>query len=153
MKNVEKSVLIWYSPQEMYNLVTDVNSYPSFLPWCSSADILETTPEGVMARLGIGYAGIKQHFTTRNHNVPGKSVTMDLVDGPFSALKGVWTFTALPPVPPQTEPPRACRIHFQISYAFSSRPLEFLIGPVFDRITKTFVDAFIKRAHTVYGSQ
>jgi len=151
MKNVKKSVLIWYSPREMYDLVIDVKAYPTFLPWCNSAEVVETLPEGMVARLGIGYGSINQKFTTRNHHEPGKSVTMDLVDGPFSSLKGVWTFTELPATPPQTEPPRACRINFEISYEFSSKALEFVLGPVFDRIVNSQVEAFIKRANTVYG--
>lgn len=151
MKNVKKSILIWYSPQEMYDLVIRAEHYPEFLPWCSSAKILEETPTSMVAKLGIGLGGLQQSFTTRNTMVPNESVTIDLVDGPFSHLHSQWRFDALPPTPPQVDPPRACRVHFQIDYEIASRALNFVMGPLFERITTTYVDAFVKRAGVVYG--
>ena len=41
MKHVKKSVLLWYSAREMYDLVVDIEHYPRFLPWCESATVLE----------------------------------------------------------------------------------------------------------------
>ena len=41
MKHVKKSVLLWYSPHEMYQLVIDVETIRSFLPWCERAEVLE----------------------------------------------------------------------------------------------------------------
>ena len=41
MKTVHKSVLIWYSAEEMYALVTDVAKYPEFLPWCDRSRVIE----------------------------------------------------------------------------------------------------------------
>src|ERR1044071_9510400 len=66
MKHVKKSVLLWYSPHEMYRLVTDIARYPEFLPWCERADILEHRDEGVTAKLSLAYAGVRHAFTTRN---------------------------------------------------------------------------------------
>ena len=81
MKKLHKSVLIWYSPEEMFRLVTDVDAYPQFLPWCDHARVLETTEQGMTAEIGLKMAGIKQAFTTRNTHVPGREVQMQLVDG------------------------------------------------------------------------
>ena len=95
MKHVVKSVLLWYSPREMFDLVTAVQDYPRFLPWCESADVLEDHGDGVTARLGLHYMGVRHAFTTRNHNVPGERVSIELVDGPFSLLDGTWVFKPL----------------------------------------------------------
>ena len=65
MKHVRKSVLLWYSPREMFDLVVGVEAYPSFLPWCQSAEVLEQHDDGVVARLGLSYMGVRQSFTTR----------------------------------------------------------------------------------------
>ena len=65
MKTVKKSVLIWYSPQEMYGLVTDVPAYPQFLPWCDHSSILDSDDAGMTAEVGISFSGIRQTFTTR----------------------------------------------------------------------------------------
>jgi ribosome-associated toxin RatA of RatAB toxin-antitoxin module len=148
MKHVKKSVLLWYSPQEMYDLVTAVQDYPRFLPWCARAEVLETHPDGMTARLHLAYAGVQHAFTTRNEHVPGQSVLVKLVDGPFSLLDGHWQF--MPLGRPGSEA-AACKIDFDMRYAFSSRALEAVVSPVFDRIANTFVDSFVKRAEEVYG--
>lgn len=146
MKNIQKSVLIWYSPQEMFSLVTDVARYPEFLPWCNKAQVLESDENGMLAEVGISMAGVKQVFTTRNLNIPGREVKMNLVKGPFSQLDGVWRFS---PVGDGSE--RACKVELSLDYGFSSPPLAALVGPIFDKIASTLVDAFVKRAEHVYG--
>ncbi len=149
MKHVKKSVLLWYSAREMYDLVTGCDAYPHFLPWCERSELLEQTETTQVVRLHLGYAGLKHAFTTRNVNVPAESVVMSLVDGPFSALDGVWQFK---PLGAEGSPP-ACRVEFDLAYAFSSKPLEAVLSPVFDRVANTFVDSFVKRAEQVYGAR
>ena len=146
MKNIHKSVLIWYTPEEMFRLVTDVARYPEFLPWCDRARVLETDNQGMLAEVGISVGGIQQTFTTRNEHVEGRSVGMSLVQGPFSKLSGVWRFT---PVGDGTQ--RACKVELELQYGFSSKTLAAIVGPVFDKIAASMVDAFVKRAETVYG--
>jgi len=146
MKNVHKSVLIWYSAQEMFALVTQVALYPQFLPWCDQAAVLAEDPSGMTAEVGIAFGGIHQKFITRNTHVEGREVLMKLVKGPFSNLDGTWSFT---PVGDGNQ--RACRVNLQLNYGFDNIALSVLIGPVFDRIAGSLVDAFVKRAVQVYG--
>jgi ribosome-associated toxin RatA of RatAB toxin-antitoxin module len=127
MKTVHKSVLIWFSAEEMFALVTDVARYPAFLPWCDKA--------GVVAH---------KTFTTRNTHKPGRQVDLVLVNGPFKHLDGQWKFVPL-------GEQRACRIELTLNYSFDS-VLGALVGPVFDRIAATLVDAFVKRAEQVYAA-
>ncbi len=154
MKHVRKTVLLWYSPREMYDLVTQVERYPEFLPWCSSADILERHDNGMTAKLSLHYAGLRHAFTTRNTHELNQRVRMELVDGPFSKLDGDWQFLPLNrPGAPAAGEPRACKVEFELRYAFSSFALEAVVSPVFDRIANTFVDSFVKRAEQVYGAR
>ena len=146
MKNVHKSVLIWYSPEEMFALVTDVAKYPEFLPWCDHASVLALEPDGMKAEVGISIAGIHQTFTTRNTHVPGREVRMKLVDGPFSSLDGIWKF-----LPLGQGDQRASKVTLELHYAFKSAALAAVVGPVFDKIAGSLVDAFVKRAEQVYG--
>ncbi len=95
MKHVKRSVLLWYAPSEMYSLVTAVEQYPQFLPWCDNAQVLEQHADGVTARLSLSVLGLRQHFTTRNVHVPDTSVQLKLIDGPFTHLEGRWDFHAL----------------------------------------------------------
>ena len=148
MKHVRKSVLLWYSPREMYDLVTSVDRYPEFLPWCDRAELVQVHDDGVTARLGLAYMGVKHSFTTRNVHMAPDSVTVQLVDGPFSLLDGTWLFKPLGR--PGSEQ-LACKIEFDLRYAFASPALETVVSPVFDRVANTFVDSFVRRAEDVYG--
>ena len=147
MKHVKKSVLLWYSPHEMYALVTGVADYPKFLPWCERAEVLDEAAGGMTARLHLAFAGIRHTFTTRNRQVADASVLLSLVDGPFSLLDGSWKFM------PLGVGGAACKIEFELRYAFASLALEAVVSPVFDRIANTFVDSFVKRAAQVYGER
>jgi ribosome-associated toxin RatA of RatAB toxin-antitoxin module len=146
MKTVNKSVLIWYSSHEMYTLVTDVASYPQFLPWCDHSQVVDEDAGGMTAEVGISFGGIRQTFTTRNTHVPDQEVGMALVKGPFSKLDGIWKFH---PLGDGTQ--RACKVELKLNYGFDNGALAKLVGPVFDKIAASMVDAFVKRAQQVYG--
>jgi ribosome-associated toxin RatA of RatAB toxin-antitoxin module len=135
----------------MYTLVTAVPDYPKFLPWCERAEVLEQHDSGMTARMHLAYAGVRHAFTTRNAHVEDASVQVDLIDGPFSLLEGFWRFNPL--AMPGDDAAQACRIEFEMRYAFSSKPLEAVLSPVFDRVANTFVDSFVRRAEQVYGAR
>jgi ribosome-associated toxin RatA of RatAB toxin-antitoxin module len=153
MKHVRKSVLLWYSPAEMYELVTAIEAYPQFLPWCSSAEVLERRDDGITARLGLAYMGVRQQFTTRNDHLPRRAVFLRLVDGPFSRLEGRWQFFPVGSEDEAGNDPRACRVEFELRYAFASAALEAVVSPAFDKVANTFVDSFVRRAEQLYGSR
>jgi len=145
MKTVKKSVLIWYSPAEMYRLVIDVDRYPEFLPWCDKARVVSLEEDGMLAEIGIAFSGIHQTFSTRNHHQADRQVIINLVNGPFSQLEGEWNF-----LPLGDSEQRACKVELSLTYGFDST-LARLISPVFDKIAGSMVDAFVKRAKHVYG--
>lgn len=147
MKTIHKSVLLSHSAHEMFALVTNIEHYPHFLPWCDHGEVLELKDDGMLARVGMAISGLRQSFTTRNTHESDRKVLMELVDGPFSQLDGVWLFTPL-----GDGTLRACKVEFKLSYGFSSSTLAALVGPVFDKIAGNLVDAFVKRADQVYGT-
>jgi len=143
MAMVEKSVLIAHSAQEMFDLVDAVEDYPKFLPWCSQTRVDYRDDKKTVATLHISYLSVKSHFTTENDKIIPTSMKLHLVDGPFRRLEGVWNFKPLAE--------NACKIEFQLSYGFSSKMFEKVIGPVFTQIANTFVEAFVRRADEIYG--
>jgi ribosome-associated toxin RatA of RatAB toxin-antitoxin module len=145
MKTVHKSVLLHFSAEEMFALVTGVNQYPAFLPWCDRARVIDEDAAGMTAEIGMAFGGLHQSFTTRNQHTPGRQVRMQLVKGPFSRLDGVWDF-----VPLGASVDRACKVSFELHYDFASPTLRALVGPVFDKIAGNLVEAFVKRAEQVY---
>ena len=144
MHCVERSVLVPFSARQMFALVAQVERYPEFMPSCGGAVVTERSDHGMRASITIALAGIRQTFTTQNqHDYPHK-IDLKLVDGPFSELTGEWVFSPLAQ--------DACKVLFTLNYAFSSRTLEALVGPIFNRIASSFIDSFTQRAQAMYGN-
>jgi ribosome-associated toxin RatA of RatAB toxin-antitoxin module len=150
LNSIQKSVLIWYSAQQMFDLVSDVASYPQFLPWCDRASVVQRHADGQTAEIGLNFRGLRQSFTTRNTHVQLLGGVMEdrlqLVNGPFSKLDGVWRFS-----PVGGADMGSCKIELQLSYDFDNVAMAAVVGPVFDWIASSLVDAFVKRAEQVYG--
>jgi len=143
MPRVERSVLVHYSAEQMFDLVAEVEDYPQFLPWCSGS---HTEPEhggGLDATVEIDYRGIRSRFTTRNQMRYPEQIRMTLVDGPFRSLEGIWHFHALRP--------GACKVQLNLNYAFASGLLGRAVAPVFDLIANSMIDSFVQRAAQIYG--
>lgn len=147
MKTVNKSVLIWYTPHEMYDLVTDVKRYSEFLPWCEATRILEEHGDGMTAQVAIAFGGVRQTFTTRNVHTIGSQVNIELLDGPFSHLEGQWRF-----LPLGDGSQRASKVDLVINYRLNSSTLGKLAAPAISKIATDLVGAFVKRAEQVYGN-
>jgi len=142
MHSVERSVLVPFSAAKMFDLVAEVEKYPEFMPWCGGAVVSERTEHGMRASITIALAGVRQSFSTQNRHDYPHTIELELVDGPFSALTGKWSFVVLEQ--------EACKVLFTLNYAFSSRTLETLVGPIFNRIASSFIDSFTQRAHAIY---
>ncbi len=145
MPEVVKTVLVAYTPAEMFVLVDGVEEYPSFLPWCGGSQLHARDAETTEATIHISYMQVKQHFSTRNRKVYPEAMYIKLKEGPFRQLEGEWHFKALGDA--------ACKIEFRLHYEFSSTLLAKLLGPVFGHIANTLVDAFVQHAEKVYGAR
>lgn len=142
MHSVRRSVLVPYRCEQMFDLVADVERYPEFMPWCGGAHVESRNQTGMQATLQIHFAGIRQSFTTRNEHRYPHEITVHLVSGPFSSLSGRWLFQSLGE--------QGCKVLYTMQYAFASRALSAVVGPVFNRIAGSFIDSFTKRAHVLY---
>lgn len=142
MPEVNRSVLVEYSTEQMFALVDRVEDYPGFLPWCGGTTLLQRDAEVTRASILINYHGIRQSFTTENAKRAPTEMRIRLVEGPFRRLDGSWRFTGLAG--------RGCKVELSLNYEYSSRLLETLLGPVFNHIATTLVEAFVKRAGQVY---
>ena len=139
-----------HSPQQMYDLVADIERYPEFLPLCESLRVLRRQPgpgdtEVCVAEMGVGYKAIRERFTTRVTLDPAeRRIVAEYIDGPFRHLENRWTFK-------ETATGSGCDVDFFITYEFKSRTLGLLMGTMFDRAFRKFTDAFESRANRVYG--
>ena len=139
-----------HSAEAMFDLVADVERYPEFVPFCEMLNVRGRRKAGetevLVADMTVGYKLIRESFTSKvTLDRPGLSIRADYLDGPFRTMENSWTFTPAPE--------GGSDISFCIEYEFRSRALALLMGTMFDRVFRTFADAFERRADIVYGSR
>lgn len=143
MPTVDRSALVRYSANQMFDLVNDIESYPQFLPWCRSARVLSRQEDEIRATIEIARGRVRKSFTTRNCLNPPETIELQLVEGPFSHMHGLWHFQDLRD--------DACKVSLKLEFEFANALLRAAIGPVFNRIADSLVDSFCRRAEQVYG--
>ena len=144
MTTITRSSLVMYTPEQMFELVNNVEAYPEFLPWCRGSEIISKNEDVICASLDIAKGGIHHMFSTRNTLDHGRSIRIELIDGPFRHLEGFWQFSPI-------GDGQGCRVQLDMDFEFSTRLLDLALGPVFTQISGSLVDAFCKRAREIYG--
>ena len=147
MREIYRSAITPYSAEAMYDLVTDIEAYRTFLPWCNESTILSSSDAGpeqeVVARLGLAQGPLTGQFTTRNRGVRPTSLVLTLVEGPFSELEGEWRFEPLGD--------SGCKLELKMRFAFSNPLKDMLLGAFFEQTCNKLVDAFVTRAGEIYA--
>lgn len=128
----------------MYALVADVESYPKFLPWCSGVEVHSRSDDIVEASLELQRAGLKKRFRTRNVLTPERSISLQLVGGPFRHLSGGWQFTPLGDA--------GTKVALELEFEFDNKALDLMMGAFFEDTCNSLVEAFTERAAAVYGT-
>lgn len=146
MTLISRNALVPYSVEEMYALVDNIETYASFLPWCKSTDIISRNELEVQASIEIARGALNKSFTTLNRLQKNKMIEMRLVKGPFKHLQGYWRFDSL-------KDNSASKISLDLEFEFENKLIALAVGPVFNQITNSMVDAFCKRAQEVYGER
>ncbi|WP_299443806.1 type II toxin-antitoxin system RatA family toxin [uncultured Rhodospira sp.] len=131
-----------YTPQEMYDLVADVERYPQFLPWCLASRIKKREGNVFHADLVVGFKMIRERFTSRVTLTSGERIDVAYTEGPFHYLNNHWIF----------EPAeKGCTIDFYVDFEFRSAFLQRIMGSLFNEAVRRMVAAFDKRAEQLYG--
>jgi ribosome-associated toxin RatA of RatAB toxin-antitoxin module len=141
---IRRHALVRYSPAQMFDLVNDVEAYPTRFSWCANAEVVERERDSMLvARLDLRFAGLTQSFTTRNTTDAPHRLHMHLVDGPLRSLEGEFTFTALGG--------DGCKIALALDFEYAG----LLAGPAlrlgFQGLANRLVDDFCSAAAKVYG--
>lgn len=143
MTTIERSALVPYTADQMFDVVEHVAAYPDFLPWCSRANVLEQSREHQVAELELSRAGMMQRFTTRNTlERPGR-ITLALVRGPFRRLTGEWRFTPLGNM--------GCKVELMLTFEMDGQLMKMALGQLWAMAADRMVDAFCVRAESLYG--
>lgn len=142
MRRVNRSALVPYSAADMYELVKDVEAYPSFLPWCDYAEVHIARPDFIEASLELHRHGISKRFRTRNALQENVSLGIELVGGPFRHLSGGWQFQQLADA--------GSKVVLELEFEFESRATDIVFGRFFEGTCNSLVDSFTKRASLIY---
>jgi ribosome-associated toxin RatA of RatAB toxin-antitoxin module len=143
MTVINRSALLPYSARQLFDLVSDVESYPAYMEGCVGARILHAEEHLVEARLDLARGGITQSFSTRNRMLAAREISLELIDGPFEYFAGHWNFRALGD--------SACKMSLNLEFTVNSTLLGVAASRLFDKVTNNLVDAVGRRASQLYG--
>lgn len=144
MKIHREERILPFLPDQMFDLVAEVERYPEFLPWCIGVRVREKTASEIIAEMLIGFKMIRERFTSRVHlDRTNHLIDVTYIDGPFRQLKNHWRF--LPAGSGH------CRVEFYLEFDFSSPLLQKVVGALFHEAVKRMVAAFEQRAEKLYG--
>ena len=144
MSNFHKQVTVHYTAEQMYNLINDINAYSTFIPLCKSSEVHEEQDHKLRATIKIAKGNIGFEFTTVNTMEKDRTIKMNLENGPFKTLKGVWQFT-----PTGTD---ECIISLHFDFDFSNKLLGIALGGLFKQLCDTMIESFRKQAAIRYDS-
>jgi len=138
MPQIERSALVEHPAGQMFDLVNDVAAYPQRFAWCAGAEVLESTPSRMLARLDLGVGAIHTWFSTENRLYRPDRIEMELHDGPFRKLLGVWRFQ------PLSE--NACKVSLSLDFEPNNRWLLPALSLGLRKLADQMVDDFVRVA-------
>ena len=141
MLELRRTAIVGQPADVVFALVNDIERYPEFVPGCESAEVLERDGPEIVARLGVRHGSLRTSFTTRNRAEAGRTVRMQLVDGPFKHFDGHWRVRAVSE--------QAAEIELVMHYQFSNPLKRALLQPLFSGIAEQMVRAFVSRAQSL----
>ncbi len=133
-----------YTPEQLFDLVADVERYDEFLPWVVAVRVRSSSETETVADLVVGFNAFKERFTSRVTKEQPRRILVDYIEGPLKYLKNEWRF--------DRAPDGGTNVYFSVDFAFRSRLFESLAGAMFDRALRRMTGAFEQRAAELYGS-
>ena len=143
MPRHQETRVLPYTPEQMFDLVSDVASYPKFLPWVTAVRVRSNSETEMVADVIVGFKGLRETFSSRVAKQRPGHIHVDYLEGPLKHLNNDWKFGP--------DGQGGCRIDFCVDFAFKNRVFEMLAGQVFDRAVRKMVNAFEERAARLYA--
>ncbi len=133
-----------YTPEQMFDLVADVQSYEAFLPWVNAIRVRSDSATEMVADMVVGFKGLSESFTSRVHKERPHRVHVDYLDGPLKHLSNDWRF--------RPDEKGGVLVDFEVDFAFKNKLFEMIAGQMFDKALRKMIGAFETRAAELYGS-
>lgn len=137
-----------YTPDQLFQLVGDVDRYPEFVPWITAMRTwnrrqVRDDADQLDAEAGVGFSFLKERFATRVlRDGAARQIDVNLLSGPFRRLVNRWRF-----LPDDA----GTRIEFDIDFQFKSRLLDGLLAANFHHAVERLMRCFEDRAKALYG--
>lgn len=132
-----------YTARQMFDLITDVDRYDEFIPYCTAARVRQRSDTDMLADLAIGYKFLRETYTSKIALAETPlTVTVKQAKGPFRHLFNEWVFV-------DTED--GCEVQFTLQFEFAVPMLRRVIQPIMGKVVERFVVAFEDRAREIYG--
>jgi coenzyme Q-binding protein COQ10 len=144
MPHIAETRHLPWSPEQMFDLVADVQRYGEFLPWVVGTRIRSDDGEEMIADMLVGFSALREKFTSKVHKHRPGAITVEYLDGPMKSLSNTWHFAP--------DERGGCRIEFECDFAFRNALFEKLAGQYLDRAFRKMVGAFETRAAKLYGT-
>lgn len=139
--------LVGFTMEQMYEVVSDVENYYKFLPWCKKSIVLQKNPGNLKADLIIGFPPINESYTSKVTLVKPHLVKAECTDGRlFHHMLTLWRFS-----PGLKRQQQSCVVDFQITFEFRSAFHSHLSNLFFDQVARQMEGAFIKEVGQRYG--
>ena len=147
MPSQRENRVIKHNKNQMFDLVSDIDNYSEFLPWCNSSKIISRQKhddkEIVIADLEIGYDQFVYTYRSEVKLFKDKNaIRVKNIDGPFKYLENSWKFIEIDK--------SSCEIQFEIDFELNVSILDLLMKKFFDLAFQRMVQAFIDRANEIY---
>ena len=137
MAIIQRTIEVEASAEKLYEVVFDIEQYPSFLTWCDSSEILSIEDHLVTASLTIIILGFKSKITTLNKLYRPTKIEMSLQEGPFKSLKGTWLFEEVAL--------EKTRVSYTMEYQIANPITELMVKQKLDSFIDLFVGEFVKK--------
>jgi ribosome-associated toxin RatA of RatAB toxin-antitoxin module len=144
IREIRRSALVTFTPEQMFDLVIDVERYPEFLPWVATAQLHERSERDLVATMEMQRAGVRERFSTRNEFSRPEYMTLRLLQGPFRTLDGRWSFTPISSA--------GTRVELEMRFEFANPVVSLLFGKAFEQSCNALINAFVARARELHGS-
>ncbi|KAI8434844.1 hypothetical protein MSG28_003339, partial [Choristoneura fumiferana] len=140
--------LVGYSMEQMFEVVSDVENYYKFVPWCKQSHVRTKTPNHLKADLIVGFPPINESYTSFVTLVKPHLVKAECTDGRlFHHLLTIWRFS-----PGLKREQQSCVVDFHINFEFRSAFHSHLSNLFFDQVAKKMEGAFIAEVGNRYGT-
>lgn len=138
-----------YTPEQLFELVGDVEAYPKFVPWITGMRTWNGRADGAVstvdAEAQVGFSFLREKFATRvRRDRDALSIDVSLLYGPFKRLRNGWRFL------PEGE---ATRVEFVIDFAFKSALLDAMLAANVDKAAGKLIACFEERARQLHGAR